>query len=409
MENPVFEQEQYYGEISDVLKKALKNKPLIYRLTGTKSRIYFTKEDENHPPVIYNSGTTLIDNYRDKDGERAITDWKIKLVNQGENPNKVLKTRQDYGTLLHVLYGKILLGETTSFDELKDFIISFADEVKMKKDYVKNLVTSHIDEFKKDMASFLTWLVEYKVEPLGIEVMLKSDELRVATALDLICYVTVEEKGFWGEVYKSGAKKGEPKETKQPVRKLAIVDFKSGKKGFYKKNVLQLLLSKRIFQENFPDLEVEAIFNLAPNDWLTSPTYKFYDQERDTKQIDHLKRIEQNVYDRGMIEFEDLILTKTKMVIKGDININNIVTEDLVSYKSMEEIAEKYYQEYKNQDVFKMLLEEKQIQDVDELRVFLNKKDIVYLKELSKGVGISYTNKDEFMGKLIEKYEKEYK
>lgn len=408
MENPVFETEQYYGELSDVLKKAIKNKPTIFRLTGTKSRIYFTKED-NHPPIIYNSGTTLIDNYRDKDGERAISDWKIKLVNQGKNPNEVLKTRQDYGTLLHVLYGKILLGETTTFQDLKDFIISFADEVKMKKDYVKRLVSSHIDEFQKDMASFMTWLAEYQVEPLGIEVMLKSDELRVATALDLICYVTVEEKGFWGEVYKSGAKKGEPKETKQPVRKLAIVDFKSGKKGFYKKNVLQLLLSKRIFQENFPDLEVEAIFNLAPNDWRTNPTFKFYDQERDNLQINHLKRIEDNVYERGMIEFQDNILTKTKMKLSGEININNLQTEELISFKSMEEIASQYYEEFKNQDVFKMLVDEQSLESAEEVAIYLGKKDGVYLKELSKGVGITYKDKESFIKELVKKYEKDYK
>jgi len=350
MNKAVFEKEQCYGTLKGVLKNALKNKPIIYRLTGQKSRIYFTKEDPKQPANVYNSGTTLIDNYRDKAGELAIHGWKVKLINSGKDPNIELKTRQDYGTLLHVLYGKILLGETTTFDKLDEFIIGFASEVRMGKEYLEKLVSSHMGEFRKDVASFLAWIKEYKVNPLGIELMVKSDKYKVATALDLICEVTVKEKGHFGEVYKSdskatGAKKGDPKESYGEVKKVVIVDFKSGKKGFYAKNVIQLLLSRKIFEENFPKVGIDGIFNFAPNDWKGSnPTFKFYDQERENKQIDYLKSILENILERGMKEFEFELSKKKERIFNGKIDITKLGdTDNMFQTYTLEQMADMYF------------------------------------------------------------------
>lgn len=404
MENPVFEQEQHYGELNALLKKELKDKPTIFRLTGQKSRIYFTKPLEHVPACIYNSGTTLIDNYRDKEGEQALMKWKVDLINKGLDPNEVVKTRQDYGTILHVLYGKILLGEKTSFEDLQDFLISFSDEVKMKKSYITALVSSHIEEFKKDLASLLTWIKEYNIKPLGIEVMLKSEKYRVATALDLICYATFKEKGFWGEVYKSGENKGNPKESYKEVTKLVIVDFKSGKKGFYHKNILQLLLSRVIFEENF-SLKVEGIFNFAPNDWLTSPTFKFYDQERESKQIGYLKAIAENVFQRGLVEFNQILSKKEHRVLKGEIDVNNINLDSIVSYVNLEQLADYYYIKANTKvDVFEELIKTTKIDNTLDFRVYLNKLPATELKDLAIGIGIKYTTKQDFIKKVNQKF-----
>lgn len=409
MEEMIFEDEQHYGQISDVLKKKIAQTPTIYRLTGARRRIYFTKEHPSVPAVVYNSGTTLIDNYRDKEGEEALHKWKVDLVNKGLNPSEVVKTRQDYGTLLHILYGKIFMGEKVSFLKLKDFLISLAQEARMNKEYLTNLVSSHIEEFQKDLASFLVWIKDYNVEPLAVELMVKSDKWKVATALDLVCYMTIKEKGFFGEVYKTGERKGEPKETYSEVRKLVLVDFKSGKKGFYKKNVLQLLLSKEIFEENFSDMKIEGIFNFAPNDWRNEPTYRCHDQERDSSQnIVHLKRLQTNVFERGLIEFEDIISHKKTRVIKGDVDfkkINEFNTSDLVSYLTLQEVADMYYTlKYTEVDYFAKLIEDNNITNQIELRVVLNKMGANELKDLAKVIGINYTKKQEFIKKLTQKY-----
>lgn len=416
MDNNVFESEQYFGELDEVLKKALKGKPTIFRLTGQKNRIYFTKADENAPVTIYNSGTTILRNYNDEAGNLAIHKWKVGLVNSGKDPAIELVKRQNYGTLLHILYGRILMGEKTSFSELKNFIISCAEEARIDKDEVKKLVNTHMWEFEKDVASFLTWIKEYKVRPLGIELMLKSDKYKVATALDLICEITAMEKGFHGEVYKSaskatGAKAGDPKMTLGEVKKNVIVDFKSGKKGFYDKNILQLLESRVIFEENFPDIKIDGIYNFAPNDWKTKPTYKFYDQERESKQIDYLKKIFENVMERGKTEFEEKLMKRRERVMLGDIDINNI-QDELIQDMTLEEMANKYYREkyVVNRDVFGDFLEESKddITDTEGLVYVLERCNEEYLQELANGVGITYNNQEDFIKQLVSKYEVEY-
>ena len=74
--------EQYFGELHESLNKVLKDKPSIQRITGTQNRFYFTKAGPKAPVFIYNSGTTLIDNFYDKAGTIAINKWKVNLYIQ---------------------------------------------------------------------------------------------------------------------------------------------------------------------------------------------------------------------------------------------------------------------------------------------------------------------------------------
>ena len=260
------------------------------------------------------------------------------------------------------------------------------------------------------LASFVQWCIDFKVEPLGIEVMLKSDEYRVATALDLICYVTVKEKGYWGETYKSdskstGAKKGDPKESYKEVKQLAIVDYKSGK-NFYDKNVLQLLESKLIFEENFPDIKVGGIYNFGANDWKGStPTYKFYNQERENKNIDFLKAIFKNVLDRGKVEFEHKILPKRKRQFVGSADFSNLTMENVVKYETLEETAQRYWLEANTVvDHFKVFIDENKIETGKNLRTCLNPKDAAELKDLALKVGLKYNNRQKFIQRMVEKF-----
>jgi hypothetical protein len=90
--------------------------------------------------------------------------------------------------------------------------------------------------------------------------------------------MTIEEKGFFGEVYKAGEKKGMPKESKQEKVVTAIVDFKSSENGFFDKHFFQLQLNKRIFEENYPDRSIDRLFNWSPKAWISEPTFNLKDQ-----------------------------------------------------------------------------------------------------------------------------------
>ena len=338
-----FEKEQFTFVNEDLLKEVKKLKP-IYRLTNPSRRIYFTYV--NNLPFVLNNGTGIIDNYRDKAGEIALEKWRRGLINDGKNPNEELRKRQDYGTVMHMIYGEILKNEVTlHYDLLGELMNNCAVEIGYSEEQAWYFVEENINEMRKDVASFVQWIIDYKVKPIGIEVMMCSMEQRVATAIDLIAQITFEEKGFWGETYKTGDKKGEPKETKQEVTKTVIVDFKSGKgAGFYPKNVLQLLLNRIIFEENIKTINLDGVFNFAPNDWVSSPTYKFFDQEREVGVINKLTKLLPNILERGRVEFDDYLNSYKELEFSGSIFDCQIVE------MSLPEIAEKYYNNLRKEE-----------------------------------------------------------
>lgn len=339
MNTYTFETEQSFGEVAEWFKPYQERLPLLYRLTGTRDRIYFTSEEQ---VTVYASGTTLIDNYKDKQGEMALEKWRRDLINAGKNPAEVLKERQDYGTLLHLCYGKILHGLKLTFEELESFANSLMPTVGFSKEEGRKFVAAHLEELSKDLASFVAWMKAFNVRPVAVELMIKSDKYRVATAVDFVGYITVEEKGFWGEVYQRGANKGQPKESKKPVDKFVIVDFKSGKgTGFYPANILQLLLNRVMWEENFPEIKLDGIYNFSPSNWQTSPTFQFYDQERDTQETSFLSSIQENVFERGKEIFLSKQLPKRTKVFTGD-----IFDEGSIQLLTMQEIAEKYMADY---------------------------------------------------------------
>jgi hypothetical protein len=58
----------------------------------------------------------------------------------------------------------------------------------------------------------------------------------------------------------------------------AIVDFKSGRHGFFPQHEAQLKMYERMWNENFPTVPVTHVFNWSPDNWETTPAYKFKNQ-----------------------------------------------------------------------------------------------------------------------------------
>jgi hypothetical protein len=289
----------------------------LFRLNGYSNGRYYYRFDENQEPVFYISVTNMIEQ------TMPTSPFLIKwMADMGHDESKeYAKQRADYGTMMHLLFQRLLINKKINFDEIDGELMDYLKQIGQPL----SLFDSWIDELKKDVLAFALFLKEYKVKPLAIEMMLASDE-GYAGALDLFCEMTIEEKGFHGEVYKSGEQKGKPKETKKETIIKGIVDFKSGRKGFYDQHEIQLEAYRRLLKENFPDFKDEniKIFNFAPNDWRTFPSYKLKDQSdsRNIEKFDYLValgQIEMNKMDRNIVR------------INGEFDLSNSVTDAIQS------------------------------------------------------------------------------
>jgi hypothetical protein len=221
---------------------------------------------------MYISNTSLID-MTTKTDEGLIR----KMADMGYDKwMEFLRERATYGTILHILIAEFLIAGFIDFDNIGRRIeVLFVEHDVPKKRYF----TWH-ESLCYDLLAFCKFAADYKVRPLAIELPLISRENRFGGTIDLVCKLTIEEKGYFGEVYKSGPNKGAPKETKKETDIYAVIDFKSGKNGFTEKHADQLALCTILLKENYRQFDKYTLkaFNWAPKDWRTAPDYSFKDQ-----------------------------------------------------------------------------------------------------------------------------------
>lgn len=241
--------------------------PVIYRIDNNGKRFYYEK-DENGRATIYASGTTLIaDGY--VDDTSYLEDWERSEIAKGNNPKEYTRYRATFGTIMHILYGDIILqkGVPTGLSHLRKYIESNIDLTNVNKEHIVRLFRNDMMEMSKDMGCFHKCLIDYNVEPFFIEKMLRSKKYGVATAVDFGCEMDSHEREQIPEYYVRGEKAGQIKgykkgESKKRVK--AIWDFKSGK-NFYNTHILQLEMNRRIVKENYGKaFEVDEIYNFAP-------------------------------------------------------------------------------------------------------------------------------------------------
>ncbi len=246
--------------------------PRVYRFFHSKERFYFTHKanDAGAPDVtFFPSCTTVIRN-------TTPTSFGILRIMQehGSDYDTWLRRKADYGTFLHFQFADYMRLQSYDFDLVEARRLAFSEKERLEYDN-----TWWTAAAKRDLLGLIQFVRDYNVTPLFVEqpitYTLPSGE-RFGSVIDLVCEMDIEEAGFWGETYKSGEKKGEPKETKQTRRIIAAIDLKSGKSGFFDDHAIQLkMYQMALEQSGFP---VERIYNLAPSDWKETPSYKLKDQ-----------------------------------------------------------------------------------------------------------------------------------
>lgn len=253
----------------------------VYRAPLVRGRSYYTLNEDNEPS-FYVSATSITNQWGQK-GEP----FYRKMAEMGyDGFQKYSNERAEYGTLMHILFGKLIVEGKVAREHIKESVAALCLKLG-----TPNYQEQWYNELCKDVQGFKQFMVDYKVVPLAVEMVLVSKK-GFATAIDLVCRMTIQEDGLdHANPYKSGERKGQPRECKVDKEIYALLNFKSGRKGFFAEHSVQLEFEKMLFEENFPNIKIERIFNYAPTDWRgITPTYKLKDQS-DSLDIEKAKHI----------------------------------------------------------------------------------------------------------------------
>lgn len=281
---------------------ALREPPYkVYQLNSDGYRYYY-RFDESGTPVFYPSVTTLLK--RVMPTPPALLEWMIANGKDGSVEKRDLAAA--YGTFMHIQFEDLIINRKYDFDAAPGILLNYMQRENLQEKVFNEWVV----KIRKDVLAFAQFVRDYNVVPLAIEIGLVHPEMHYAGCIDLPCIMT------------------NPKTGEQFT---AIVDFKSGRKGFFEEHELQLHLYMDMWNVNFPDVPVSRVFNFSPKDWRTKPTYNLKEQtdSPNAAKLPHLLSL-------AMIE--DLNRDNTLTIIHGELDLDNGAIMDNVLTLSLAEL-----------------------------------------------------------------------
>jgi hypothetical protein len=220
----------------------------VYQLNSKNHRYYY-RYNEQGEPEFYPSVTTILSQTLPK--SPFLVEW---IAKQGlEESERYKMERAAYGTFMHAQFETLLIERQYDLDLLKSRLKEYIEQQNLPADFIY-----YADDLKRDVLAFAQFVIDYDVKPLAVEISMVHPEKNYAGMVDLVCSMLT----------KPGANE----------RINAIVDFKSGRKGFYEEMEIQLHLYRDMWNYNFPQHPVERLFNFAPKDWRKKPSYHLKEQ-----------------------------------------------------------------------------------------------------------------------------------
>lgn len=223
-------------------------KERLYQLNGSGHRYYY-RYDEDGTPHFYPSVTTILSQTMPQNP--FLVKW---IADMGyEEAERYKLERASYGTFMHAQFERLIIEKGYDLDKLRDRLKDYIEVNRLPQDFI-----NYADDLKKDVLAFAQFIFDYDVRPIAVEIALYHPEKNYAGMIDLPCRM---RKKIGSDEYIN-----------------AIVDFKSGRKGFYEEHELQLHLYKDMWEANYPDIKIDKLYNFSPKDWRKSPTYNLKDQ-----------------------------------------------------------------------------------------------------------------------------------
>lgn len=219
---------------------------MIKRIQKGKERYYTVSDDA--VPKFYMSVTSFTSRALSNPN---LSSWREKLGT--ELADKKSKDAADYGTFMHIQIGDFIKNGFYDFDALDDIVCDYI----VSNNLDLSFTGEWINKIHNDLLSFAQFCIDKQVQTIAVEFPIVSDEFMLGGVIDYPCSLV-----FGGK------------------RVNAIIDFKSGRKGFYDSHELQLKLYKDMWNNMFGDIiQMTHIFNWSPKDWRgCTPTYHLKNQ-----------------------------------------------------------------------------------------------------------------------------------
>ncbi len=282
----------------------------IYRLNTSGDRFYYKFNEENEP-VFFVSVTTLIKHTTPTSPH--LIKW---IADMGyEKSKKYASERASYGTFMHKEIAWLLVNKSYNLDDIKPRLKQYIEEENLKGDCIY-----WEDELKKDILAFSQFMIDHNVKPLAIEIVLSHPTDGYAGAMDLVCSMEWKKNNI-----------------------IALIDFKSGRKGFFEDAEIQLEAYKTMWNIHFPSKPINNIMNWSPKNWRAKvPTYNLKDQTNSKNlnklsslvkisKIEDQKREKNFVVTSGIIDIEKGISENINIMTISEIIKNAQINKDLLT------------------------------------------------------------------------------
>ena len=278
----------------------------VWQLNSKGHRYYYRYDDAGNPE-FFPSVTTILSQTLPK--APHLINW---IANKGiEEAERYKGERAAYGTFMHAAFEELLINRAYDLDGLKGKLKEYIEVYRLPDDFIY-----YADDLKKDVLAFAQFVLDYDVRPLAVEIALVHPYYKYAGTIDSPCTMR--------------AKIG------SDDRINAIVDFKSGRKGFYEESEIQLGMYRDMWNVNFEKFPVTRIFNFSPKDWRKKPSYNLKEQTEspNIRKIPYLLEI---------AAIEDEKRDNTFTAVSGEISLDNEpdLTNNIVSLTLAELVKSK--------------------------------------------------------------------
>lgn len=274
---------------------------------NSKGHRYYYKFDDNGTPEFYPSVTTILSQTMPQ--SPFLIKW---IADKGiDEAERYKAERAAYGTFMHAAFEELLINRAYDLDGLKGKLKEYIEVYRLPDDFIY-----YADDLKKDVLAFAQFVLDYDVRPLAVEIALVHPYYKYAGMIDCPCTMR--------------ARIG------SDDRINAIVDFKSGRKGFYEESEIQLGMYRDMWNVNFVKFPVNRIFNFSPKDWRKKPSYNLKEQTEspNIRKIPYLLEI---------AAIEDEKRDNTFTAVSGEISLDNEpdLTNNIVSLTLAELVKSK--------------------------------------------------------------------